>query len=111
MGRPDCHIGKADTAGSNERRVRPVATPGYWRRHVHNESARNTGSPEAWSGMTTRLPRGTGRVGTRSEERLAKTLNVDIKRIKTKRTLLDGVCPEVAEMLKDQSVDTAVFTL
>ena len=50
-------------------------------------------------------------MGTRSEERLAKTLNVDIKRIKTKRTLLDGVCPEVAEMLKDQSVDTAVFTL
>jgi ParB-like chromosome segregation protein Spo0J len=41
-----------------------------------------------------------------SEEKLAKALNVDIKRIKTKRTLLDGVCPEVAEMLKDKSVDT-----
>jgi len=25
--------------------------------------------------------------------------------------LLDGVCPEVAELLKDKSVDTAVFTL
>ena len=46
-----------------------------------------------------------------SEEKLAKALNVDIKRIKTKRTLLDGVCPEIAEMLKDKSVDTAVFTL
>jgi ParB-like chromosome segregation protein Spo0J len=46
-----------------------------------------------------------------SEEKLARTLNVDIKRIKTKRTLLDGVCPEVAEMLKDKSVDTAVFAL
>jgi ParB-like chromosome segregation protein Spo0J len=46
-----------------------------------------------------------------SEEKLAKALNVDIKRIKTKRTLLDGVCPEVAEMLKDKSVDTAVFAL
>jgi ParB-like chromosome segregation protein Spo0J len=46
-----------------------------------------------------------------SEEKLAKALNVDIKRIKTKRTLLDGVCPEVAEMLKDKSVDTDVFTL
>jgi ParB-like chromosome segregation protein Spo0J len=46
-----------------------------------------------------------------SEEKLAKALNVDIKRIKTKRTLLDGVCPEVAEMLKDQSVDTEVFPL
>jgi len=29
-----------------------------------------------------------------SEEKLAKALNVDIKRIKTKRTLLDGVCPK-----------------
>jgi ParB-like chromosome segregation protein Spo0J len=45
-----------------------------------------------------------------SEEKLAKALNVDIKRIKTKRTLLDGVCPEVAEMLKDKSVDTEVFS-
>jgi hypothetical protein len=46
-----------------------------------------------------------------SEDKLAKALNVDIKRIKTKRTLLDGVCPEVAEMLRDKSVDTDVFTL
>ena len=46
-----------------------------------------------------------------SEEKLARALNVDIKRIKTKRTLLDGVCPEVAELLEDKSVDTAVFTL
>jgi ParB-like chromosome segregation protein Spo0J len=46
-----------------------------------------------------------------SEEKLAKALNVDIKRIKAKRTLLDGVCPEVAEMLKDKSVDTEVFSL
>src|ERR1700737_2179101 len=46
-----------------------------------------------------------------SEEKLAKALNVDIKRIKTKRTLLDGVCPEVAEMLKDKSVDTEGFSL
>jgi ParB-like chromosome segregation protein Spo0J len=45
------------------------------------------------------------------EEKLARALNVDIKRIKTKRTLLDGVCPEVAEMLKDKSVDAAVFAL
>src|SRR5271156_1384953 len=46
-----------------------------------------------------------------SEEKLARALNVDIKRIKTKRTLLDGVCPEVAEMLKDKTVDTAVLVL
>ena len=46
-----------------------------------------------------------------SEEKLARALNIDIKRIKTKRSLLDGVCPEVAEMLKDKSIDTDVFTL
>src|SRR6201987_654369 len=46
-----------------------------------------------------------------SEEKLARALNVDIKRIKTKRTLLDGVCPEVAGLLKDKSVDTEVFAL
>src|SRR5882762_3794575 len=43
-------------AGRVERRVRPVATPGYWRRHVDKESVRNTGSPMAWSGMTNRTP-------------------------------------------------------
>jgi ParB-like chromosome segregation protein Spo0J len=46
-----------------------------------------------------------------SEDKLARALNVDIKRIKTKRTLLDGICPEVAEILKDRSVDTEVFGL
>src|SRR5216683_689023 len=33
-----------------------AATPGYWRRHVHKESVRNTGSPMAWSAMTNRTP-------------------------------------------------------
>jgi hypothetical protein len=37
-----------------------------------------------------------------TEEKLAKALNVDIKRIKTKRTLLDGVCPEVARPSRRQ---------
>src|SRR5208282_5009266 len=40
----------------DERRRRPVAAPGYWRQHVHKESARNTGSPRAWSGMINRTP-------------------------------------------------------
>src|SRR6266849_3584769 len=43
-------------AGRVERRLRPAATPGYWRRHVHKESVRNTGSPMAWSAMTNRTP-------------------------------------------------------
>src|ERR1700730_780186 len=53
---PTAESGKADTAGLNERRLRPAAAPGYWRQHVHKESARNTGSPKAWSGMTNRTP-------------------------------------------------------
>ena len=36
--------------------IRSDAAPGYWRRHVHKESARNTGSPKAWSAMTNRKP-------------------------------------------------------
>src|SRR3979490_1214104 len=48
--------GKAEMAGRVERRLRPAATPGDWRRHVHKESARNTGSPKAWSAMTNRKP-------------------------------------------------------
>ena len=44
---PTAESGKADTAGRDERRLRPAAAPGYWRQHVHKESARNTGSPTA----------------------------------------------------------------
>ncbi|AHB77227.1 plasmid partitioning protein RepB C-terminal domain-containing protein [Pandoraea pnomenusa] len=37
-----------------------------------------------------------------SPERLAKALNVDISQIHKKVSLLDGICPEAVEMLKDQ---------
>src|SRR5580700_4715750 len=53
---PTAISGKADTAGRDERRRRPVAALGYWRQHVHKESVRNTGSPKAWSGMTNQTP-------------------------------------------------------
>src|SRR6202043_3594645 len=53
---PTAISGKVEMAGRVERRLRPSATPGYWRRHVHKESARNTGSPKAWSAMTNRRP-------------------------------------------------------
>src|SRR5271154_6654501 len=53
---PTAISGKADTAGGDERRRRPIAAPGYWRQHVHKESARNTGSPKARSGMTNQTP-------------------------------------------------------
>src|SRR5450759_1357162 len=34
------------------------------------------------------------------EERIAKALNVDVQSIVRKRRLLEGICPEVAEILK-----------
>ena len=37
-----------------------------------------------------------------SEQRIAKALNVDVQSIRRKRHLLDGICPEVAEILKDK---------
>jgi len=37
-----------------------------------------------------------------SESRLAKALNLDIKSIRAKRNLLDGICVEVIEIMKDK---------
>ena len=51
---PTTLSGKADTAGEMSEVVRPAAVPGQWRQHAHKESACNTGSPWAWSGMTNR---------------------------------------------------------
>jgi ParB-like chromosome segregation protein Spo0J len=44
------------------------------------------------------------------EERIAKALNVDVQSIVRKRQLLDGICPEVAEILKDKHVAINTFT-
>lgn len=46
-----------------------------------------------------------------AEERIAKTLNVDVGLIKKKRDLLDGICAEAADILKDQSVTIATFQM
>src|SRR3984957_5582221 len=54
---------------------RPGAAPGYWRRHVHKESVRNTGSPIAWSGMTNQTP-ARDRLGA---HRVAERLVVPLK--------------------------------
>jgi ParB-like chromosome segregation protein Spo0J len=43
------------------------------------------------------------------EEKLAKALNVDIKLIKRRKTLLDGICPEAVDLLKDKSVNPQTF--
>ncbi|MGI6854237.1 plasmid partitioning protein RepB C-terminal domain-containing protein [Mesorhizobium sp. 1B3] len=44
-----------------------------------------------------------------SEEKLARALDLDIVAIKRRRTLLDGICPEAVEVLKDKSVNPATF--
>jgi len=44
-----------------------------------------------------------------SEERLAKALNVNISSIRAKRTLLTGICAEVAELLRDRHVPINTF--
>jgi ParB-like chromosome segregation protein Spo0J len=44
-----------------------------------------------------------------SEEKLAKALNLDVRGIKRRRAMLDGVCPEVIELLKDRSINARVF--
>ena len=38
------------------------------------------------------------------EQRIADTLNVDISSIRKKRDMLDGLCPEVVELLKDRTI-------
>jgi hypothetical protein len=44
------------------------------------------------------------------EERIAKALNVDVRSIVRKRRLLEGICPEVAELLKDKQIAANTFT-
>jgi ParB-like chromosome segregation protein Spo0J len=44
-----------------------------------------------------------------SEDKLAKALNLDIKAIKRRRTMLAGICVEVVDLLKDKSVNPNTF--
>jgi ParB-like chromosome segregation protein Spo0J len=46
-----------------------------------------------------------------SEAKLAKALDVDIDLIKRRSTLLQGVCPEVVEMLKDKTINPVTFEI
>lgn len=45
-----------------------------------------------------------------SEERLARTLNVNIDLIRKKRNLLVGICPEAADLLRDKHLPLNAFT-
>lgn len=44
-----------------------------------------------------------------SEERLAKALNVNIKAIRSRKRLLEGISPEVADILRDKHVAINTF--
>lgn len=44
-----------------------------------------------------------------SEQKLANALNLDIRTIRNKRYLLDGICPEAIDILKDKQVPEPVF--
>jgi hypothetical protein len=46
-----------------------------------------------------------------SEERIAKVLKVDVASIRQKRDLLNGICKEAAEILKNRRVSLGVFSL
>jgi hypothetical protein len=43
------------------------------------------------------------------EERIAATLNVDVAAIKKRVRMLDGICPEVVEMLRDRKLSLELF--
>ena len=45
------------------------------------------------------------------EEKIAQALSVDVAHIVRKRTLLEGICPESAELLKDKMVAIGVFNI
>ena len=44
------------------------------------------------------------------EARIAKALNVDVQHIARKRRLLEGICPEVADILKDKNIGMNTFS-
>ncbi len=46
-----------------------------------------------------------------SEERIAAVLNVNVREIRQKRDLLNGICPEAAEMLKNRPITVDAFRI
>jgi hypothetical protein len=46
-----------------------------------------------------------------TEERLAEALGVDAAEIRSRRRLLDGICPEAIELLRDRRVPTGTFLI
>jgi hypothetical protein len=46
-----------------------------------------------------------------SEQRIAAALNVDISMVRQKARMLDGICDEVVELLRDRKLSPQVFTI
>ncbi|NOT26720.1 MAG: ParB N-terminal domain-containing protein [Acidobacteria bacterium] len=46
-----------------------------------------------------------------SEDRLAKALNLDVRAVRRRRTMLVGISPEVVDFLKDKSVNPTTFAV
>jgi ParB-like chromosome segregation protein Spo0J len=46
-----------------------------------------------------------------SEDRLARALNLDVRGIQRRRTMLLGICPEVVDLLKDRAVNASIFAV
>jgi hypothetical protein len=46
-----------------------------------------------------------------SEERIAAALDVNVREIRQKRDLLNGICPEAAELLKNKNVTAEAFKI
>jgi hypothetical protein len=44
-----------------------------------------------------------------SEDKLAKALDLDVKAIRRRRTMLGGISPEVVDLLKDKSLNPTTF--
>jgi ParB-like chromosome segregation protein Spo0J len=44
-----------------------------------------------------------------SEERIARALDIDVKTLRLKKQLLDGICAETIELLKDKHVSVKAF--
>jgi len=44
-----------------------------------------------------------------TEERIATGLNIDVEAIRRRRNLLDGICPEVVELLRERRISHSTF--
>jgi hypothetical protein len=45
------------------------------------------------------------------ENRIAAALNIEVKTLQLRKHLLDGICPEASEILKDKHVSIATFSM